>query len=121
MQARLTISAVGFEPETIQDLTREFCRTLNAESELKAKLSSVPVIPGEKGAETATGAIDLEWIKVNISKFINLLKEFFTRSESIVIVLEDPSGKKATLTIQKHDLNEAHIKKLISLLEDFFG
>jgi hypothetical protein len=122
MSVTLSIASSDLDPEGLNNLTQDLCRTLNSETDLSVSPVEHPEVgAGNKGDIVTVGSIALGLISSGgvVVTLINVLKSYFERGRPIEIELERPDGKK--LKLKSENVQQEQIDQTMTLAREFFG
>jgi hypothetical protein len=112
----LTLSAQSVEEETIQQLTRELCQTINQQTEFDASIGERASDVGTKGDAVTIGQIALAVLGAGggAAALIGVFKSYVERSKELSIKLKKTNGEEIEVSSKNIDTDEIR-----SYLKDF--
>jgi hypothetical protein len=120
MQVTLAIKSDRLAGDDLQDLTREFCATVNRETEVSAHVPERPAEAGERGDPVTLGVLLLTFISSGAAvALFETVKALFERNSSVELDLKREDGR--TLTIRAQNLGPDQIERTMAAAQDFFG
>lgn len=120
MAITLSLTSKELPEEILQDLTQDLCRTINIETDARARLlEKPPTVPGTRGEPITLGALVLAFLTSGTAvALIEILKTYFERSPSLEIELQRKDGHK--LKISTSHIHPDQIHHTIGALQEFF-
>lgn len=117
---KILLSAPELDPETLQQLTVDCCRTINSETELEARVAEETPGPGAKGDPVTIGAIVLAFVTSGAAaKLCEVLKSYFERSSTLEVAFERADGQK--INVKAENLAADRVDETMGLLREFMG
>ena len=122
MSLLLSVSAIGMDDESIQELTRQLCNDLRHEAGIESGLAKEPVSSGAKsgGELEIIGQIVLKAVGTGgvIAAMINVFKVYMERRPSLQIKIQKKRG--GAIEIKADDLRRSDMTELVNTIKKAF-
>ena len=108
MNINLMLESEDFDEDSIQNLTREICTTINRETDFDASIGEQKSAIGTKGDPITIGAIVLAVLGTGggAAALINVFKSFVDRSKELSIKLKKQNGDEIEISSKNIDSND---------------
>lgn len=117
---KLLLSTPELDTETLHQLTLDCCRTINAETELEARVAEEAPRPGAKGDPVTIGAIVLAFVTSGAAaKLCGVLSSYFERSSTLEVAFERGDGQR--ISVKAENLAPGRVDETLGLLRQFMG
>jgi len=124
MGVTLSVQADALSAEALQTLTRDLCRTLNREADVRATLAEAATSPGARAAGIEQTNILIQILAhgggVVVGEMVlMLLRPYFERLPSLLIRAHGGGGKAATLSLES--LHPERLQQTVQQIQDVLG
>ena len=121
MSTTLSVTSPSLDPEELNQLTLDICRTINDETDVTATPAEISSRrSGVKGDMLTIGSLVIGLLSSGgVVALINVLKSYMDRGRPIEIELERPDGKK--LKLKSDNIQQEQLDQTMKLANDFFG
>ena len=124
MGVTLSVQSDALSAEALQDLTRDLCRTLNREADVRATVAEAAAGPGTRAAGIEQTNILVQILAhgggVVVGEMVlMLLRPYFERLPSLLIRAQGGSGKTATLSLES--LHPERLEQTVRDIHDVLG
>lgn len=116
----LLIEDPALAEEDLQAITRDLCRTINAETDVAAELQYGAPVPGGRGEPVTLATLALAALTGGAAvALFEVFKAYFERNRSLKITLKRPDGE--AFEVSAENLRAGQIDRTLSLAEAFVG
>jgi hypothetical protein len=120
MQVKLALAAETLSAEALQDITRDFRRTLGRETDVVASEPAAAPVAGAKGDPVTLGVLVLTFMTSGAAvAMFEVAKAFFQRNAGLVMEFEREDGRK--LKIKAENLRPNQIDRTMTVTQEFFA
>lgn len=118
MPISLLIEEPGLAEDDLQEITRELCQTINAETDVAAELQHGAPVRGGKGEPITLATLALTFFTSGAAvALFEIFKAYFERNASLKVVLNRPDGER--LEIGAENLRSGQIDETLALAGRF--
>jgi hypothetical protein len=118
MEAIAQLTSNDLDPEQLQGIARDLCRTLNSETNIEAMLSRSGLSRGSRGDPATVGTLALAFITSGAAvALVKVFEAYVSRKSSLELQLEKPDGRK--LRISAQDVRPEQIEMTAKLAKEF--
>lgn len=117
MDVTLSMVSADLDPEDLQDLTLDLCRSLNTEAGVDAEPVEAAAAGSTRGDVLSIGTLAVTFLTSGTAvALLNVLEAYFDRSPSVSVELARPDGTK--LTLQAGDLRGGQFERTLTLAHE---
>jgi len=107
MEFKLELTSAANSDSEVQAITRDLCKTLNQQNEIKAKIAESEAGPGEKGDAFTLGTLLLTFLTSGAAAAIfKVLKAYMQRNKKLIVRISDSAGRTVEVNAENLTLDQ---------------